>query len=66
VRAARGDLSTRGHSLEFFTINIPKQHGRRADSRAVNDFVAQCEHAGVRWINAVELLSGSAEIKSLT
>ena len=45
VAAAGGKASTR--FLEFFAANIRNPHTRRADSRAVAEFLAWCEVAGV-------------------
>ena len=45
VAAAGGKASTR--FLEFFAANIRNPHTRRAYSRAVADFLAWCEVAGV-------------------
>jgi site-specific recombinase XerD len=42
--------------LEFFAANIRNPHTRRAYGRAVADFLAWCEHHGVRSIAAVQPL----------
>jgi site-specific recombinase XerD len=53
--AASGDRASL-RFLEFFASNIRNPHTRRAYSRAVADFVAWCEDAGVPSIAAVQPL----------
>ena len=52
--------------LEFFAVNIRNPHTRRAYSRAVSDFLAWCEAAGVPSIAAVQPLHVATWIESLT
>ena len=49
--------------LEFFASNIRNPHTRRAYSRAVADFLAWCEDAGVASITAVQPLHVAAWIE---
>jgi site-specific recombinase XerD len=52
--------------LEFFAGNIRNPHTRRAYSRAVGDFLAWCEDAGVPSIAAVQPLHVATWIEILT
>jgi len=52
--------------LEFFAANIRNPHTRRAYSRAVGDFLAWCEVAGVPSIAAIEPLHVASYIEELT
>jgi len=51
--------------LEFFAANIRNPHTRRAYSRAVADFLAWCEDAGVLSIAAVQPLHVATWVEKL-
>ena len=44
--------------IEFFAVTIRNPHTRRAYMRAVADFLAWCEDAGVRSETASRILTG--------
>ena len=52
--------------LEFFAANIRNPHTRRAYGRAVADFLAWCDDAGVRSVTAVQPLHVAAWIERQT
>ena len=64
VAAAGGRAEIR--FLEFFAANIRNPHTRRAYSRAVADFMAWCEDAGVRSIAQVQPLHVAAWVELQT
>ncbi|WP_346380560.1 tyrosine-type recombinase/integrase [Acidithiobacillus sp.] len=52
--------------MEFFAANIRNQHTRRAYARAVVDFLAWCEDAGVRSIVQIQPLHVAAWVELQT
>jgi site-specific recombinase XerD len=52
--------------LEFFAANIRNPHTRRAYARAVKDFLAWCDNAGVRSISQVQPLHVAAWVELQT
>lgn len=63
--AAAGEKAGR-RFLEFFAATIRNPHTRRAYGRAVADFLAWCEEAGVRSIATVQPLHVAAWIEQQT
>jgi site-specific recombinase XerC len=63
--ASAGDRA-RIHFLEFFAAQIRNLHTRRAYSRAVAEFMAWCEDAGVPSIEAVQPLHVATWIEART
>jgi hypothetical protein len=64
VSAAGEKVGTR--FLEFFAANICNPHTRRAYSRAVAEFLAWCDAAGVAPVAAVQPLHVAAWIEQQT
>ena len=64
IIAAAGDQA-RVRLLEFFTARIRNPHTRRAYARAVGEFLAWCEAAGVSSIAAVQPLHVATFIEGL-
>src|SRR5690349_17436305 len=62
---AAGDHAGR-RFLEFFAAAIRNPHTRRAYGRAVTEFLAWCERAGVPSLAAVQPLHVAAWIEQLT
>lgn len=63
--AAAGDRAAY-RFLEFFAANIRNPHTRRAYYRAVRDFLAWCENAGVPSIETVQPLHIATWIEGQT
>ena len=61
--AAAGERARR-RFLEFFAANIRNPHTRRAYGRAVAEFLAWCERAGVPSLAAVQPLHVAAWIEA--
>jgi site-specific recombinase XerD len=65
IIAAAGELA-RVRFLEFFVANLSNSHTRRAYGRAVAEFLAWCDDAGVPSIAAVRPLDVAAWIEAQT